>query len=810
MHDVRYAWRRLRATPVVSGVAIFTMALGIGTATTVFSVANGVLFHPLPYAEPGRLEMVWDRWTGWPATWLSNAEFLDYRDKAQSFSAVGAFTDDSRNLTGDPEPDRVHVGIVSAGVFRALGVQPALGRAFVDDEDRAGGPRVAVISDGLWRRRYGSDRGILGRQVMLDDSSTTIVGVMPASFHLPLDFAGDPSDIWVPLALGTVDPTARGNHYLNLIGRLRPGVTAAAADREVQAMAHRMVADYPRAYPPDFAAFTRSVTSQVTGDVRPTVLVLTTAVGFVLLIACANVANLLLARAYARQREIALRAALGASHWRIITQLLTEGAVLVGISGCVGVLLALLGIHLVATDAPRSVPRIAEVGLDAPVLLFTSVVTVATGLFCGILPALHAARPDLHAALKEAARGAPADRRGERIRRFLIASEVALSVMLLIGAGLLTRSFARLEAVDPGFDSSSVLTARMSLSAEKYPTDASVRAFYREVVERTRTLPGVTSSAVVRVLPMTGVMGDWDFRIEGRTGTPNRPDGTGDWQVVSPAYFGVMHVRLTSGRMLSETDDERAPNAVLVNDALARRAWPAGSPVGQRIRMGGDTAITWRTVVGVVANVRHRGLDADPRPEIYLPHTQWVTGAGAVRDMYIVLRSTRDPSALTSDLRRTVRALDPNLPLASVRSMDEVLSDAAASRRISFIVVATIAAAAAAIAAVGLFGVVSYAVEQRTTEIGIRRALGASTGTVIALVARHGALAVVPGILAGLAAAVLLARFMSALLFQVHATDAVTFIGVTALVSVIAVVATYVPARRAAAVDPLTAVRGGD
>jgi putative ABC transport system permease protein len=539
--------------------------------------------------------------------------------------------------------------------------------------------------------------------------------------------------------------------------------------------------------------------------VRPTVVVLSVAVGFVLLIACANVANILLARAYARQREMAVRASLGASRWQIMAQLLTEAGVLAAISGAAGIILAVIGVHLVAADAPRTVPRIAGIGVDIPVLGFALLATVATGLVCGILPAMHAARPDLHVALKEAVRGAAVNRRGQRLRRTLIAGEVALSVMLLVGAGLLTRSFARLLSVDPGFDPSQVVTAHVSLSAAKYPTNESVQAFFRDVVDRTRALPGVSSSAVVRVLPMTGVMGDWSFRVEGRPVVPGHDDGAGDWQVVSPDYFRVMRVHLTSGRLLSETDDARAAGAVLVNQALVSRAWPDASPVGQRIRLGGGDT-TWRTVAGVVANVRHRGLDADPRPELYVPHAQWTNG-GAVRDMYIVLRCTRDPGSVAADLRRTLRALDPNLPVASVRSMDDVLSEAVAARRVSFIVVAAIAAAAAAIAAVGLYGVVSYSVEQRTPEIGIRRALGATARSVVALVAREGARAVVPGIAIGLAGAAVLARFMASLLFEVRTTDAMTFIAVPVLVGVIAIAATCVPARRAAGVDPLSAVR---
>jgi predicted permease len=788
----------------VTTLAALTMALGIAAATAVFSVADGVLFRPLPYSEPGRLVMVWDRWTGWPATWISDAEFLDYRDGAKSFAYVGAFTDRSRNLTGGQTPVRVHVGVVSAGVFPALGVHPILGRVFGTEEDYQGGPRVAVISRGLWRSRYAADPRIVGRTMMLDDSSTTIIGVMPEGFHLPLDFAGDPTDLWVPLALGNVDRTVRGGHYLNLVARLRPEATLDGAAAEVRAMAQRMVLDYPRGYPPDFGAAIRPLASQVLGDVRPTVFILSAAVAFVLLIACANVASLLLGRAQARQREMALRAALGATRRHIMQQLLTEALVLVTISGCIGVLLALLGVHALAAAAPRDVPRIQDISIDGPVLAFALLVTIATGLACGLAPALHATRADLHLALKEAGRGSGADRRGERVRRTLIVAEVALSVVLLIGAGLLARSFARLRSVNPGFDPSFVLTGRVSLPASKYPDSHSVRAFYQATVDAARALPGVTDAAVVRTLPLTAVMGDWSFRPDGVPAGQEK--AAGDWQVISPAYFRIMRIPITSGRGLEETDDERAPGVVIVNEALARRAWPGQQALGQHIRMGGsDSAL--RTVVGIVANVHHRGLDADPRPEIYLPHSQWTVGGTAVREMSIVLRSNRDPRTLSTALRRTIQSLDPDLPLTNVRTMDEVLSGWAAARRLSFLVLAALATTAALLAAVGLYGVVSYAVAQRTTEIGIRRALGATTASVIGLVARQSVTPVATGIAIGLVTAFALSRLMVALLFHVSATDPLTFAAVGVLILLVTAVATYLPTRRATRVDPLTAVR---
>jgi putative ABC transport system permease protein len=804
MQTIRYAWRRLWSTPTVTSVAMFTMALGIAASTAVFSVADAVLFRPLPYATPDRLVMVWDRWIGWPATWISDAEFLDYQEKARSFSDVGVFTDMSRNLTGGTAPQRVHVGIVSAGIFPALGVQPTIGRVFGASEDRRGAPRVAVISDGLWKRRYASDSRIIGRSMLLDDSSTTIIGVMPPGFHLPLDFGGDPTDLWVPLALGTVDRTVRGGHYLNLVARLRQGSTLTSADAEVRAMGNQMVLDYPRGYPPDFGTSIRPLVSQVLGDVRPTVLVLVAAVVFVLLIACANVASLLLGRAHARQREMALRASLGASRRHIMQQLLTEALVLVAVSGCVAIVFAFLGLHVLAAAAPRDVPRIQDVAIDGPVLAFALVVTLVTGLACGLAPAIHATRADLHLALKEAGRGSASGRRNDGLRRTLVATEVALSLILLVGAGLLARSFARLRAVDPGFDSGSLLTARMALPASKYPDSRSVRAFYRSAVEKARALPGVTDAAAVRVLPFTAVMGDWSFRPDG---VPmGQEKAAGDWQVVSPAYFAVMRIALKEGRTLNETDDERGPGAVVVNEALARRAWPGEQALGQHIRMGGPDS-TLRTVVGVVANVRHRGLDADPRPEIYLPHSQWTVGGVAVREMYLVIRSSRDPRALAASVRQTVRSLDPDLPLTSVRTMDDVLGSWAAARRISFLVLAALAVTAAALAAVGLYGVVSYAVTQRTSEIGIRRALGASTHSVIALVAGQSARPVIAGIAVGLVGAFTLSRLMSAMLFHVSATDPVIFMTVPLLVLIVAALAVYFPARRATQVDPITAVR---
>ncbi len=807
MRALQYAWRRLWSTRGVTALAMLTMTLGIAATTAVFSVANAVLLRPLPYPDPAGLVMIWNHWTGWPSTWLAEAEFLDYRDKARSFSAVGAFTGDSRNLTGGDTPERVRVGIASAGVFTALGTHPQIGRVYSVTEDRPGGARVAVISDGLWRRRFAADPNILGKSILLDDSISTVIGVMPPGFQLPLDFGADPMDLWLPLALGPVNPTMRGGHYLNAIARLRPGVTPAAAEAEVQAMGRQMIADYPGAYAPEFGAFARSVTSQVLGDIRPTLVLLLAAVACVLLIACANVTNLLLSRAHARQREIVVRTALGASPARLVRQLLSEGLLLSLTSGAIGLALAAAALRGFAAIAPATIPRVTGVGVDLTVVLFITGVSCLTGIGCALAPALHAIGADLHTVLKTAGRAVTIDRAGDRLRRALIAGEVALSVVLLIGAGLLLKSFARLHAVDPGFSPANVLTVRVSVPAARYPDNQSVRAFYQTAVQRLGSLPGVTAAGLVRVLPMTDIMGDWGFAVEGRK-TDKQFAYAADWQIVSPDYFRVMGIARHSGRAFSVTDDAHAPGVVAINEALAHRVWPDGNAIGQRILLGGTSDSLWRTVTAVVANVHHRGLDAEPRPEMYIPHAQWPHGEGtASRTVYLVLRSVRDPRALAGNVRRTVQALDPNLPLSNIRTMDEVLAGWTAARRLALVVLAALAAAAATLAAIGLYGVVGYAVAQRTSEIGIRRALGADAASVMALVARQNAAPVVIGVGVGLLGALAASRLVRAMLFQVSSGDVTVYAIVPVMLGVVAVLATYVPARRATRVDPLTALR---
>jgi putative ABC transport system permease protein len=629
---------------------------------------------------------------------------------------------------------------------------------------------------------------------------------MPQDFRLPLDFGADPIDVYVPFRLGQVNLALRGGHYLYVLARLRPGVTQSAADAEVRAMAEKMAQEYT--YSPEFGAFTRPVIGQVLGEIRPTMMLLGAAVFFVLLIACANVANLLLARAHSRQREMALRATLGANRWRIMRQLLVEGLLLAMAGGCVGLALAFAGVHAITALAPTSIPRIRGAGIDASVLAFAIAASLTTGLACSLLPAAYSTRVDLHIALKETGRGATADRVGDRMRSGLVTIEVALSVILLIGAGLLIKSYARLSAVKPGFDASGVLTVRLSLPATRYPDNRSVHAFYARALDRLKTIPGVDGVAFVRALPMTGEMGDWSFMVEGQQTGRTRFPNAGDWQVVSPDYFRIMKIALREGRSFSEIDDERASGTVMINEALARRLATSGQIVGRRIRMGGTSDTGWRTVIGIVGDVRHRGLDADPRPELYLPEAQWPAGQGsAQRSLYVVLRARHDPLGLEADVRRAINAIDPSLPLSGVRTMESVMSGWSAERRLTVGVLLTLATAAALLAAVGLFGVIGFIVSQRTSEIGIRRALGAHDASVIGLVTRQGAVSVALGLVIGIVGAVTLSRLIRALLFDVSPTDVATFLLVPILLAGVAALAAYLPARRATKVDPITALR---
>jgi putative ABC transport system permease protein len=812
-HDLRYALRSLRQRPGFTALTVLTLALGIGATSAIFSVVNGVLLRPLPYDRPEDVAIVHTRLDGVAGRELSLPEFFDLREQSRSFSRIAAFSNGSLTLTGSGTPERLPAGYLTADALPLLGVSPVRGRAFAAEEDLPGHPPVVLLSDGLWRRRFGSDPEIVGRTLILDDVPTTVLGVMPPGFQLPSHYAGPGMELWTLMQLDpAVDRTERGWHWLTVMGRLRPGVSIEAAGRETAALTAAMLQRYPNEYDADFTGSVAPATDVLVGDIRPVVLVLMGAVALLLLIACANVASLLLARAEARQREIAVRAALGARGGRIVRQLLTESAVLAVAGGVVGLLLAMWGVRGLIAAAPQTLPRLETIGMDGWVLAFTAMVTLTTGMLFGLAPALQAARPDLAGALSEGSRGGSAGLGRQRFRRGLVVAQIALALILVAGAGLLIQSFARMRGVDPGFVPERLLTARVELSPVRYESNEKIRAFYQRLVQRLEALPGVRSAAVVKALPMMQLeLGDWSFVREGLHSSPPKPSEwtMAYWQTMSPGYFETMQIPVLQGRGVEATDRVGAPGVALVNRTLARQVWPDGDAVGQRILMGGGaTDSIWRTIVGIVGDVHHRGLDAEPRPEIYLPYDQFPAGTGTPqRTLRIVLRTEGDPVELTGALRRAVFELDPDLPATEIQTMEQALGDWAAERRLTMLLVGGFALLALLLGAVGVYGVMAHLVVQRTREIGIRMALGAVPREILRLVLSQGAWLAALGIAAGLAGALAATRLLSSLLFGVGPTDPATFAATATALAAVAALASLLPALRALRTDPVEALR---
>jgi predicted permease len=814
LQDVRYAVRQLWRSPAFAITAVLTLALGIGATSAIFSVVNGVLLRPLPYSQPDRLVMIYGHWNLKNQAELSESEYWDMREQAHAFERIAAYADGSANLTGSGTPERLLVGVCTADMLPVLGVTPALGRGFTAEEDRPGQPQVALLSDGLWRRRFGADPKVIGRKILLDDAPTTVIGVMPAGFQLPSHYAGRAMEAWVPLTLDpAADRSERGFHYLATIGRLRAGTSVDMANREVSQLMRRMKETWPDEYAAEFDGSAAGVSGVVTGSVRPAMLVLLGAVGLLLLIACANVAALLMVRSEERAREVALRTALGAGRERLLSQLLTESVTLAVVGGILAIALSAWGVRALVLVAPASIPRLDAIRIDGRVLAFTAGVSLFTGLLFGMAPALHSLRGDLSAVLAEGGRGGTSGRSRQRFRRALVVGQIALALMLLTGSGLLMRSFLRLTQVDPGFDPEHVLTARIDLTATRYAKNADTWAFYRELTRRVSALPGVESAAAARALPMTGRLdiGDWSFVMEGRYSLPVKPEDRrhADWQVVTPEYFRTLRIPLRSGRAFDDHDQVGAPGALIVNETLAKAVWPEGNALGQRVLMGGGAIDSvWRTVVGIVGDVKHRGLDAAPRPEMYMPEAQWPAGTGsAPRSLYLAIRSSGDPALLAGPLRATLTALDPDVPLAEVQPMRDSVGAWAAQRKLTMLIVTLFAALALTLGAVGIYGVMAHLVVQRSREIGIRIALGAVPREILRLVAGQGAVIVGTGILLGALASVAATRWITGLLYEVRPTDPLTFAGTAAALALVAAVATLVPAIRATRLDPIDTLR---
>ena len=800
--DLRFAVRTLRKHPGFTAVVLATLALGIGANAAIFSVVDAVVLRPLPYRDADRLVVIWGNLhrPGVEEIPGSAGEYLDYRDGNHTFDAIAAYDTQGFNLTGG-EPERVDAAIVTTTLFPLLGVAAEAGRTFAADEEQPGHADVAVISHRLWQRRFNGDRGIIGRLVPIDGRATTIVGVMPSGFQFPAENI----EIWKPILLDAdaVGTGNRGSHGFTVIGRLKPGVTIAAAAGDLDALAASFASRFPGNYRNGFSTTIRPLQDEIVGDTGRALFVLLAAVGLVLLIACANVANLLLARAASRRKEIAMRTALGASRGRVIRQLLTESVMTALAGAAAGLLLSSWGVRALIAAAPDGIPRLNEVGVDARVVAFTGVVAVATGVLFGIMPALTASRTDVNDALKDGGRGGVAPR---RVGQMLVASEVALAIVLLVAAGLLIRSLAHVQDVASGFDPRSLLTLRLSLPQSRYPTFQKGEAFFDALFDRLRSHGDIVGVAATNALPFGGVGGSRSFRIEGRA--PLRPGESMEEQlrIVTDGYFGVMSIPVVAGREFTSRDTLATPRVAVVNVAFARKHFPDGPALGHRVSFEQDSPV-WYEIVGVVGNVKHRGLDAADRPELYVPYRQPLFASWTVRPMFVVARAASAPFAAAPAIRQELAQLDRDQPISDVRTMEERVDQSLTSRRFNTALLALFAALALALAAVGIYGVASCSVTERTHEIGVRVALGAQRRDVVAMVMRQGMRATAAGTVAGVGAALAITRVIASLLYGVGAADPATFAVIPALLAAVSLAACYLPARRATRVDPLSALR---
>jgi putative ABC transport system permease protein len=810
LQDLRYGARMLMKQPGFTLIAVIALALGIGANTAIFSVVNGVLLSPLPYANSDRLVMLWltnpSLQLGVDNIPPSAAYFADWRDQAQVFESVSALDSISFNLTGAGEPEQIICARVSSSFFQLLAVWPEMGRAFSTEEDEPGNNRVVIVSHGLWQRRFGRDPDILGKPVTLNGNSYTVIGVMPAGFRPPgsndLQPDTEPhTDLWMPQALTAEQLSKRGDYNLAVIARLKEGITLDQAQTEMNNIARRVEEQEPQTK--GFGVKVISLYEHLVGRSRPALLVMLVAVSFVLLIACANVANLLLARAASRQKEIAVRMALGATRGRIVRQLLTESLLLSTIGGAAGAQLSFWGIGLLLALSPKNIPRLSEIGIDANVFGFTLLISIVSGVLFGLAPALYSSRPDPGESLKSGARALAGGLDRNRVRRLLVMSEVALSFVLLVGAGLMIESFVKLLGVDPGFDPDNVLTLKLSLPTSRYPEPDKQAAFFERVIERVAVLPGVESVGAVSALPLGGAEEASGFMVEGSAPADPANMPMVDRRRASPDYFTAMRIPLVKGRYFTEADNQAATRVAIISEGFARRFFPGEDPLGKRIKNGGPTSTRpWLLVVGVVKDVKHLALEAEARPQMYMPYLQntWTT-------MVVVTRTTGDPAHLASGVRGAVWEVDKQQPVTDVKSMRQYLSQSIAERRLNMILLAVFACVALILAAVGLYGVMSYWVTQRTREIGIRLALGCGQARIVKLVVRQGMAATFAGVAAGAGAALVMTRLMESLLYGVSRTDPATFILISLMLMGVALAACAIPARRAAKVDPGVALR---
>jgi len=802
LHDIRFALRVLAKSPGFSLIAVLTLALGIGANTAIFSVVNGVLLRPLPFRDPSRLVLIAEK-SPFPVISTSFENFSDWRDQSASFERMQAVRSAATTLTGAGDPERLNVQMATVGLFEMLGINAQVGRTFLTEEDRAGGTPVVLLSYGLWQRRFGGSREILGKPINLDTRPYTVVGVLPAGFQIL-----QPADVWVPFApwAATLPDDRNWHPGIIALGRLKPGVTQERANTEIIGITKRLEQQYPD-YNTGTTASVIGLQDQIVQNSRPALLLLLGAVSFVLLIACVNVANLLLARAAARGREVAIRTAMGAGRSRVVRQLLTESVLLSVLGGGLGVLLAWASLGPLLKLAAGSVPQGVKIGLDPWVLFFTAAVSLITGLLFGIVPALRTARLDLRETLNEGTRGSTAGPHQHRVRGALVAIEVALAMLLLIGSGLLLRSFVRMQEVPPGFQPDHLLVADLPVSPTAYAKPEQRFEFFDRLVESAKTLPGVRSAAAASFLPVSGGGSIIHFNITGRPPKSPKEFIAAGYRTITPNYLETLGVPLLQGRLFTSADNERAPAVVIINASMARVFFPNENPLGKHLQLGAlpDQQIPMMEIVGVVGDVRP-GLGLDPQSEMYLPYRQ-ADVVLPVFQLSVVLRTAGDPLTETSALRAALSQIDPNQPLVRVRTMEENMAGTVAQPRFRAWLIGIFAALALVLAAVGVYGVMSYTVTQRTIEIGVRVSMGAQPRDVFRIIVGEGLRLALVGVGVGLLASLALTRLIRSFLYDTSAYDPATFIGVSVLLTVIAAAASFFPARRATQVDPLVALR---
>jgi len=809
--DLRFALRQLVKQPAFTAIAIVTIALAIGATTAVLSLVNGLLVRPLPYRQPQQLVLLLQHFKSQNLERIpvSPPEFKEYEARAHSFEKLGAFGYTDFNLAAEDRPERIAGAAVTAGVFPLLGVLPIKGRFFQPEEATLGRDDVVLISARLWQRRFNSDPQIIGTKLLLNGKNFTVVGVMLATFDFPLQLFnlgngghfGGRAEIWKPLAFSDEEMKERGSRSYAIIGRLAPGTSVTRAQAEIGTVNAQMRSEHPKSYPQDnsFGGDLFLLQDLAVAGMRPALLILLGAVSLVLLIACANLTTMLLARAAAREREIAIRVALGAGRMRLLKQVFTESVSLALIGGGVGVLLALWGIELLKTIGAQTVPRLREVNIDLVVLAVTLAICVGTGIIFGLVPGLASARPELTEALKEGGRSSTQGRRRNTLRNGLVIAEVALALVLLSAAGLLIKSFTMLQNVNPGFNPRNVLTFEISLPKMQYPNDSSIVRFNNEAQRRIASLSGVEAAGFSTILPLAGSNSDSSFAIEGRTSADNSPNPDEERREVSPDYFRALETPLIKGRFFTIADNADAPLVIIINQAFAKKFWPNEDALGKRIVMGGMSSDPkWITIVGVVGDMRHFGLDVAPRPEMYVPFAQ----SAYFTPIYVV-RSKQDPRTLLPAIRREIQAIDPAVPLANVRMFEDVIADSVAPRRLSVVLLGVFAAVAVLLASVGIYGVMSFLVVQRTHEIGVRMALGAQRRDVLKLVLARSLKLISVGTIIGLIVALMSTHTLQALLYSVSAFDAATFALVTIVLCAVALAASYLPAMRATKSDPM-------